>query len=146
MGKSITWTGDDEILKRLERLAGDYPKATAAALYETGLEVHRDAVLLTPVDHGNLRQSAYVAPPRNMQDPTTEIGYGTDYAVPVHERTEVYHRVGQAKFLETPIMRLRRVFAERLIRKIRRFVDRGQGPGSISGTAPVKPNPPGSDT
>lgn len=146
MGKYVTWSGDKEILKKIEQYARDYPKATAAALYETGLEIHREAVLLTPVDHGNLRQSAYVAPPRDTRDPMTEIGYGTDYAVPVHERTEVYHAVGQSKFLETPVMRVRNSFARNLVRKIARFVKRGQGPDSISGTAPVKPNPPGSDT
>lgn len=33
----------------------------------------------------------------------TTVGYSADYAVPVHERTDLRHPVGQAKFLEQPI-------------------------------------------
>ncbi len=31
------------------------------------------------------------------------IGYTAEYAVPVHERTDLHHEHGQAKFLEQPI-------------------------------------------
>lgn len=31
------------------------------------------------------------------------IGYSAPYAVPVHERLDVYHPTGQAKFLEQPL-------------------------------------------
>lgn len=33
-----------------------------------------------------------------------ELGYDTDYAVPVHEILHVHHPVGQAKYLEVPLM------------------------------------------
>lgn len=34
---------------------------------------------------------------------TTKVGYSAPYAVPVHERLDVHHPIGQAKFLEQPI-------------------------------------------
>lgn len=33
--------------------------------------------------------------------PKCQVGFGTDYAVPVHERVEVFHKVGQPLFLKT---------------------------------------------
>ncbi len=34
---------------------------------------------------------------------TTKVGYSAPYALAVHERLNVYHPIGQAKFLEQPI-------------------------------------------
>ena len=34
---------------------------------------------------------------------TLKVGYGAKHAVPVHERLDVHHPIGQAKFLEQPI-------------------------------------------
>lgn len=34
---------------------------------------------------------------------TLKVGYSASYAVPVHERLDVHHNIGQAKFLEQPM-------------------------------------------
>lgn len=40
------------------------------------------------------------------KDPSVVVGYTAAYALPVHERTDVYHANGQAKFLEEPFRTL----------------------------------------
>jgi hypothetical protein len=44
------------------------------------------------------------------------VGYKAPYALAVHERTDVYHPIGQAKFLEQPIRTEEKPMAE-IIRK-----------------------------
>lgn len=48
--------------------------------------------------------------------------YGVWYAIFVHERTELRHRVGKAKFLEDPFNRL----LPGLSRRVRSFIRRGR--------------------
>ena len=81
------------------------------ALTEFGGEVQRYSVTLTPVDTGDLRGSSYTGEPEsnNNSGLKVEVGYERDvlpenaYSVYVHERTELHHDVGQAKFLETSL-------------------------------------------
>lgn len=40
------------------------------------------------------------------------VGYSASYAVPVHERLDVHHPVGQAKFLEQPLRTEQRKMTE----------------------------------
>lgn len=48
----------------------------------------------------------------------TKVGYSAPYAVPVHERLDVYHPIGQAKFLEQPLRteqdEMKRIITSRL--------------------------------
>jgi hypothetical protein len=48
------------------------------------------------------------------QEPVVELGFGTRYAVYVHERTELHHKVGQAKFLQSAANEERRGFIRNL--------------------------------
>lgn len=81
------------------------------ALTEFGGEVQRYSVTLTPVDTGDLRGSSYTGEPEsnNNSGLKIEVGYERDvlpenaYSVYVHERTELHHDIGQAKFLETAL-------------------------------------------
>ncbi len=81
------------------------------ALTEFGGEVQRYSVILTPVDTGDLRGSSYTGEPEsnNNSGLKVEVGYERDvlpenaYSVYVHERTELHHDIGQAKFLETAL-------------------------------------------
>lgn len=101
MTKTIELRGVDEMVKNLRAQAARYPEAAAGALYEEGLGVDADMVPRIPVDTGRVRSTHYVAPPKREGDEVyVEVGVGTDYAVPLHERTEVPHAVGEAKFLE----------------------------------------------
>jgi hypothetical protein len=46
----------------------------------------------------------------------TKAGYSADHAVPVHERLDQRHEVGQAKFLEQPLRTEQQIMAD-IIRK-----------------------------
>ena len=107
--------GVAEVIKSLERAARAFPEATGQALYEEGLGVQGLAVQRTPVDTGRLRASAYTAPPKTTSSgPEVEVGYGAIYGVYVHERTELRHTTGQAKFLESALNERSSGYAERL--------------------------------
>ena len=49
-----------------------------------------------------LRQLAH----KHGHNPSVIVGYSANYALPVHERVNVPHRVGQAKYLEQPAREL----------------------------------------
>ena len=57
--------------------------------------------------------------------PEAVVGFGTDYAVPVHERVEAFHPIGSAKFLEIPFNDIRRGYRENLSRRIAKFMRTG---------------------
>jgi hypothetical protein len=76
----------------------------AEALYEEGVEIMVVSKEQCPVDSGDLRRSGYVKPPvPEDNDYRVELGYHESYALPVHERTEVYHKPPtKARFLADP--------------------------------------------
>jgi len=99
--------GVQEVKRRLRRLGapkGEIERALGAALYQEGLSIIRKAVKRTPKDTGRLRSSQYVELP-NMKflGPTVTLGFGTDYALAVHERVEVFHEHGGPKYLESSV-------------------------------------------
>jgi len=61
-----------------------------------------------PVDTGVLRASGIVLPAvLSAVGVTVEMGYGgnaSSYALEVHEDLDAHHPVGQAKFLEVPVL------------------------------------------
>lgn len=76
-------------------------RAAVAGLRHAAEETRTYAVNITPKDRGHLRESAEVSVDAGNLE--AAISYNTPYAVYVHERTELNHKVGQAKFLETAI-------------------------------------------
>lgn len=108
-GRSIELTGV---------LYGDKAfEALSAELYAQANAIIEASLPLVPVDTGSLRASSYVTEPeRNGDHVTVEFGYGGvatkinpktgeptgAYAVYVHENLEAHHKVGQAKYLQTP--------------------------------------------
>lgn len=135
--------GYDALLKRLKELSERYPDAIGAALYQEGLAVDAASVKRTPVDTGRLRATHYVAPPTLVEEGVVvvEIGNATDYAVPVHERLDVYHRVGEAKFLEKSLNERASGFMERVAKRTERNMKRGIG--ALPLRAPPSPDDPG---
>jgi len=71
---------------------------------------------------GNLRGTGNVQQPAiGRNDVSVELGYNADYAAVVHELLDVYHPVGQAKFLETPISQTD--ITGKLAEKLRSVID-----------------------
>jgi len=144
---TVEISGTKEIAKVLRRLGLEAPKAVAAGLYQEAEATMTDAKVLTPVDTGNLRASGHVALPV-IDGPVVSIvlGFGgpagsgnhagqtnpedVGYAVWVHERVEVHHPVGQAKFLETAIQQRSGGVAGRLATHLWRSWERITGRGT----------------
>jgi len=98
------FTGLNEVLRNLNKEVEALKKRTIAGMWEAGLEVKRRSMELTPVGPtGNLKASHYVIPYEGSSGPVVEIGLTASYAPFVHERVELRHNVGQAKFLETAL-------------------------------------------
>jgi len=74
-------------------------------MHAVALAVKGTALPLTPIETGNLRGSWYSEVKAQGDNIGVEVGFGASYAVYVHERTELHHPVGQAKFLEEALKR-----------------------------------------
>lgn len=98
--------GIERTQQRLRDVRKHAPEAIVIGMMALGEKIMSDAVARVPVDTGRLRQTAYVAPPSMTGEAgSIELGFGTDYAVQVHERTEVPHEHGEAKFLEKAVLK-----------------------------------------
>lgn len=81
-----------------------------------GGEIIAESTKITPLETGELRARTFINEPEldngnwivnigyekgGMSYPATSEGTGNEYAVYVHERMDLKHKIGQAKFLET---------------------------------------------
>lgn len=149
MATGIAIEGFDEWIAGIKAEANKIAGAAAVGLYSEGLRVIANSIRRVPVDTGRLRATAYCEPPaRDMEGQiTVRLGYGTDYAIPVHERTEVRHPVGEAKFLEHAIDENLQGFGERLCERIKENLANGFYEDAIlSSEFPTSPQDPGKQT
>lgn len=104
---TITLKGFGTTMERLDALAKSSPEALESAMMMLAEDIITDAVKRAPVQTGELRESAFVAPPsRELGGAFTIVaGFGADHAVEVHERAELPHPDGEAKFLERALMK-----------------------------------------
>lgn len=114
--------GGKQVLRNLEKYARKYPEATAEAVHEEALLLEAESIKEAPVDTGRMRASSFTKPPQDKNNPVATVGYGTKYAIYVHEREELNHTTGKAKFLIDPFRRLMRDYGNRLARRIKRRV------------------------
>lgn len=91
------------ILKNLNKEIKNIQGVTNTALKAAGMAVIGTAIPLTPIDTSNLRKSFGVYSPKNTKKPQAVIYNTANYAIYVHERTELNHKVGQAKFLSSAL-------------------------------------------
>lgn len=100
----MKWEGTDEFTRWLNETPGVTVKAVEGALFTEAEVIMGVAKRRTPVDTGRLRSSGHVKPPTTRSGKSEVIlGFGTDYAVYVHERP-ARHTVGQAKYLESAVL------------------------------------------
>jgi len=96
-----TLTGTDKVLRNLNKEIKGIRGRTKAGLMAAGLVVKRRSMIRTPVDTGNLINSAYITPTGTRTKPGVEIGYTASYAPYVHEIQRSYKKPGSSwKFLE----------------------------------------------
>jgi hypothetical protein len=131
----------DRLAARLVELMENARGSVDAALYQEGLAVDALAVSKIPVDTGRLRATHYVSPPTD-EGPlrsVVEVGFGTDYAVYVHEDTAARHVTGEAKFLEKAMNQRASGFTERLARRAKKLFEAGVSVVAIDGSTPTSP-------
>jgi len=114
---AVKISGDREVATRLRRLK--VSRAAAVALNEIAETTMTDAKARTPVEFGVLKASGKVSDHATVRDLTARLTYGTEYAVFVHERTELRHRVGEAKFLERAVNKTAGTLARDVTVKVR---------------------------
>lgn len=115
------------VVQRLEDYRRKLTEATGAALYQEALAVMAVSQRQVPVDTGRLRATATVGGPVDTGNgPEVPLGYGTDYALYVHERTDMRHNAPtKAKFLEDPLRAAAVGFKERLAKRIKQNMANG---------------------
>lgn len=86
-------SGLDELTDKMSKVEG---VDVVGALEELAWRILKVAKEKTPVDTGFLKSSGEVV----EESDGWMVRFTAKYALPVHERTEVNHPVGQAKFLE----------------------------------------------
>lgn len=104
---SLKLKGANTLTKNLRRLAMEkgpskYGKIVLRAL----VEIENNSAKRTPIDTGNLKASGLGHAKLLASAPSGAIGYTTntaDYAIYVHERLDLKHPIGEAKFLENAV-------------------------------------------
>lgn len=117
---NLTLERDERLASNLKMYSKDMTEKVARAMFEFGGEIQTRSELLVPNDTGELQSRSFVEGPMLSKDGSeylVVVGYekhgavtgkknkkakGQYYAVPVHERMNVNHTNGQAKFLEQP--------------------------------------------
>lgn len=113
--------GGARFLRRLEAIRKNSENALGAALFKEGSRIMARSKELVPVDTGLLRSTGTVFPPVEKGDKVTVvIAYGTNYGLPVHERLDVFHPTGQAKFLTRAMQEAAPGFSERIAASMRK--------------------------
>jgi hypothetical protein len=114
--------GEQELMRRLERIERNAPDEFGRALYQEALIEEKESRRRTPVDLGTLRASHETSRPKaDSSGISVTISVGGPaalYAIYVHENLEAYHKVGQAKFLESTLMQSRPHMARRIANRI----------------------------
>ena len=111
--------GDKAMAAKITAIAIVTPvKAGAALFIEANIEA-AESRRRTPVDTGALRASHEVSKPdiSGLGDISVTISVGgpsAPYAVVVHEDLDAFHKVGQAKYLESVIMESASFFTRRV--------------------------------
>ena len=116
--------GDQTLIANLEVYKDRMTDAVADGMRKFGGRVEGESTRRCPVETGELRSRVFNEGPLRDGDTYVQVvGYekfgatweqGRPYAVPVHERTHVAHKVGEAKFLENAVNALSGEYAKYL--------------------------------
>lgn len=129
-------------IKKFRKQLAAYPQsainALKGALYTEADTIMTASKKLVPVDTGALRSTGHTQKPDVVGNTVTvTLGYGgvagakskgkkgklasrdVGYAVIVHEDTQMFHKVGQAKYLEVPLNNARAGFSARVARRFK---------------------------
>ncbi len=115
----------NQVSENCKRIVGAMPALARLALHRAGLFVQADSQKRTPVDTGYLRSSAKT---RMENDYAVLISYDAMYAIFVHERVNLKHKVGEAKFLQNAMdknkSKIKKILEKTIIDGERRMLKR----------------------
>lgn len=98
-------TGMDDLRRALDKAGDRALDGLEFGVVKEASDVMNEARNEVPVDTGRLKASGTVLPPeKGGTKVSVEFGFGTDYAVFVHENLTASHETGSAKFLERPFL------------------------------------------
>ena len=119
---SVRVRGIREVQRTLNKMGKEGKKAIRRFMREELEIISTDAKRLTPVEFGPLKDSGHATPVRIVGGALVGSvvfgGAAASYAPFVHERLELHHDVGQAKFLTTAVQRRVRGMGTRLAREL----------------------------
>lgn len=118
-----TVKGADQVVRKLRTLAARFPNEVGRAMFQEAQIEMTEAKRRTPVDTGALRASGTVHAPtlKFNRDVEVVLSFGSvavGYATRVHEDLDAFHKVGQAKYLESTLNESRPFLAARIARRI----------------------------
>lgn len=95
--------GIQGIIRAIHACKGRVAKGVEKGIKKAALLLQRESQKVVPVDTGNLKNSAFTRITGTGFQTKATVGYTAEYAIFVHERTELRHKPGKiAKFLEKP--------------------------------------------
>jgi len=106
----------------LRKVQKEQPQRFGQALYTEALLIEQVSRERTPVLTGVLRASHETSLPTESNPIEVQIRVGgpaAPYALYVHEKLELRHKVGQAKFLESAVLEGMSGLAERLAGRLK---------------------------
>lgn len=128
--------GLHRLRKKLGRIKVDTDYEVGRALYLEGERIMMVSKHLVPVDTGVLRNTGHVSPlTKDSKGWLVLLGYGgpaAPYAIHVHERTNVPHKVGQAKYLEVPAVEAAADIPARIRDRLKRRLAQHRAQGSLA--------------
>lgn len=110
----------EEIERNLSKFINDLSSVTPKVLDDALRPTFEKSQELVPVRTGSLKESGFLVVERSGTEIKAEMGYAKggepDYAVFVHERTDLNHaHPTQAKFLQTPLEQDADAIPERIL-------------------------------
>ena len=139
MQLELNLTGWADLERQFQWILKYAPKSAMAGLLALGEKIMAIATQMVPVDTGQLRRSGYVAPEDIIHEGVVEVGFGTDYAVYVHENVSAAHVTGEARFLQKAVYAVQNTALETIVNVADRVRRLGQYPKVYRTKYPMKP-------
>lgn len=95
------------LAQRLQQRGQRKVRAFQIGIRRAGYYVFQLTQAVVPVDTGYLKSTGWMRFAGSGTTFTFTIGYSADYAIYVHERLDVFHPHGQAKYVEGPMREAR---------------------------------------
>lgn len=129
---TLSFNGWPEVESKLKQIAQRWPEQFGAALMSEAEIEMTEAKNRTPVKTGTLKASGIVTGPTFVNgEISVKLSFGgaaNGYAIFVHENMEAFHRIGQAKFLESVILESAPYLPQRVADRIQNGSGRDYAP------------------